>query len=59
MRLAFPVILGCNIGTCVTALLASVGANRIAKKGSPYAFIFNIFGAIIFLPFYIQGYEFS
>ncbi|MEG2936627.1 MAG: Na/Pi cotransporter family protein [Clostridium sp.] len=51
MRLAFPVILGCNIGTCVTALLASVGANRIAKKAALMHLFFNIFGAIIFLPF--------
>lgn len=54
MRLAFPVILGCNIGTCVTALLASVGANRIAKKAALMHLFFNIFGAIIFLPFVMQ-----
>ena len=51
MGLAFPVILGCNIGTCVTALIASVGANRIAKKAAFMHLFFNIFGAIIFLPF--------
>ena len=39
MRLALPVILGCNIGTCVTALLSSLGANRTAKEGSNYTFI--------------------
>ncbi len=54
MRLAFPVILGCNIGTCVTALLASVGANRTAKKAALMHLFFNIFGAIIFLPFVMQ-----
>lgn len=32
MNVALPIILGCNIGTCVTALLASAGANRTAKK---------------------------
>ena len=51
MGLAFPVILGCNIGTCVTALLASVGTNRIAKKAALMHLFFNIFGALIFLPF--------
>ena len=54
MRLAFPVILGCNIGTCVTALLASMGANRIAKKAALMHLFFNIFGAIIFFPFISQ-----
>lgn len=57
MRLAFPVILGCNIGTCVTALLASVGANRTAKKAALMHLFFNIFGAIIFLPFVMQVTE--
>ena len=57
MRLAFPVILGCNIGTCVTALLASVGANRTAKKAALMHLFFNIFGAIIFLPFITQVTE--
>ena len=57
MRLAFPVILGCNIGTCVTALLASVGANRTAKKAAFMHLFFNIFGAIIFLPFITQVTE--
>jgi phosphate:Na+ symporter len=51
MRLAFPVILGCNIGTCVTALLASLGANRTAKKAAYVHLLFNLLGAIIFLPF--------
>lgn len=54
MRVAFPVILGCNIGTCVTALLASLGANRTAKKAALMHLFFNIFGTIIFLPFINQ-----
>ena len=51
MRLAFPVILGCNIGTCVTAILASLGANRTAKKAALIHLLFNSIGALIFLPF--------
>lgn len=51
MNLAFPVILGCNIGTCVTALLASLGTNRTAKKAAFVHLLFNLSGAIIFLPF--------
>ncbi|MBD7914881.1 Na/Pi cotransporter family protein [Clostridium sp. Sa3CUN1] len=51
MYLAFPVILGCNIGTCVTAILASLGANRTAKKAALIHLFFNTIGAIIFFPF--------
>lgn len=51
MRLAFPVILGCNIGTCVTAILASLGANRTAKKAALIHLLFNTIGALIFFPF--------
>ncbi|MBS6500707.1 MAG: Na/Pi cotransporter family protein [Clostridium sp.] len=51
MHLAFPVILGCNIGTCVTAILASLGANRTAKKAALIHLLFNSIGAVIFLPF--------
>ena len=50
MHLAFPVILGCNIGTCVTAILASLGANRTAKKAALIHLLFNSIGALIFLP---------
>jgi len=51
MNLAFPVILGCNMGTCVTALLASLGANRTAKKAALIHLLFNTIGALLFLPF--------
>ena len=34
MNVAFPIILGCNIGTCVTAILAGLTANRTAKKAA-------------------------
>lgn len=51
MRLALPVILGCNIGTCVTALLASLGTNRTAKKAAIMHLLFNILGAVIAFPF--------
>lgn len=51
MRLALPVILGCNIGTCVTALLSSLGANRTAKKAAIIHLFFNVMGSIIFFPF--------
>ncbi|MBE7088399.1 MAG: Na/Pi cotransporter family protein [Clostridiales bacterium] len=43
------VILGTNIGTCVTALLSSVGANTNAKRACLFHFLFNTVGSIIFL----------
>ena len=51
MNIAFPIVLGCNIGTCITAILAGLTANRTAKKAALLHLFFNIFGTIIFLPF--------
>lgn len=51
MNVALPVIFGCNIGTCVTALLASIGANKIARKAALIHVFFNVIGVVIFLPF--------
>lgn len=51
INVAFPIILGSNIGTCITALLASVGANRMAKKASLIHLFFNVIGVMIFFPF--------
>lgn len=45
---ALFVVLGSNIGTCVTALLASFGAGRNAKRACAIHFLFNIFGALLF-----------
>ena len=43
------VILGTNIGTCVTAILSSFGANTNAKRACLYHLLFNVIGSIIFL----------
>lgn len=40
--------LGINIGTCVTALLAGIGANANAKRASVIHLLFNFFGSILF-----------
>ncbi|MGL4772821.1 MAG: Na/Pi cotransporter family protein [Clostridium sp.] len=48
---ALPIIFGCNIGTCVTAMIASVGTNKTAHKAAMIHLIFNISGTIIFFPF--------
>ena len=46
---AFPIILGQNIGTCVTALLSSMGANKNAKRAAMIHFNFNLFGSVILM----------
>lgn len=51
LELAIPFIFGCNIGTCVTALLASIGTSNSAKKAALIHLIFNVVGTILFLPF--------
>ena len=43
---AIPFIFGCNIGTCVTALLASVGASKSARKAALIHVTFNVIGTL-------------
>lgn len=49
---AMPIVFGTNIGTCVTAMLSSIGANRTAKRAAFIHFLFNIIGTIIFMIFF-------
>ena len=46
---AVPIILGQNIGTCVTALISSTGANRNAKRAAMVHLYFNVIGAALCL----------
>ena len=48
LELALFIVLGANIGTCVTALLASVGAHANAKRVALIHFTFNVIGTVIF-----------
>lgn len=48
---AVPIILGDNIGTCITALLASIGTARNARRTALAHLVFNTCGAILILPF--------
>ena len=48
LYLALFIILGANIGTCVTALLASIGANANSKRVALIHFTFNTIGTVIF-----------
>ena len=54
---AIPVLLGDNIGTCITAVLASLRANLTAKRVAAAHVMFNVIGSIIFvilMPFFIK-----
>lgn len=46
---AIPIIMGQNIGTCVTALISSIGANKGAKRSAVVHLCFNIGGTVIWL----------
>ena len=45
---AVPIIMGQNIGTCVTAIMSSIGAKKTAKTAAVMHLLFNIIGTIIF-----------
>ena len=48
MGAAIPIILGQNIGTCVTAMLGAVGANRNARRAAFLHLLNKVFGAVLF-----------
>ncbi len=50
--MAIPIIMGLNIGTCVTALISSVGVTRNAKRVAVVHVTFNCIGTIVFLSLY-------
>ena len=52
---ALPIVFGCNIGTCITAMLASVGTTKTAHKAAILHLIFNLGGTLIFIPVLISG----
>ncbi|MGM8259478.1 Na/Pi symporter, partial (plasmid) [Clostridium perfringens] len=47
INIVLPILFGCNIGTCVTALIASIGANKTAHKAAAIHLMFNILGTLI------------
>lgn len=51
---AIPLVLGSNIGTTITAVLASIGASLNAKRAALVHVLFNLFGSIIFIFFVPQ-----
>ena len=50
-----PIILGQNIGTCVTALISAVGANRGARRTAFVHLYFNLIGTVLFLTLFYIG----
>lgn len=51
-NMAVPILMGQNIGTCVTAMLSSVGANKNAKRAAVIHLYFNLIGTVIFMIVY-------
>lgn len=51
LRAALALIVGANVGTCFTAILASIGGTTTAKRAAAVHVILNVFGAVIFLIF--------
>mgnify|MGYP006278852971 CR=1 FL=1 len=49
LQMALPILYGDNIGTCVTALLSSIGASRTAKRAAVMHLLFNIVGTLLFM----------
>jgi len=46
---AYPIIFGQNIGTCVTAMLSGIGANKTAKRAAVIHLLFNMTGTSLFM----------
>ena len=46
---AIPIILGQNIGTCVTAMMGAIGANRNARRTATIHLLFNVVGVLMFV----------
>ena len=53
--MAVPIIMGQNIGTCVTALISSIGVNRNAKRVSVIHISFNVIGTVVGLILFYGG----
>ena len=51
LQIAIPIVLGCNIGTCITAFIASIGTSVPAQRVAIAHFLFKITGVLMILPF--------
>lgn len=55
---ALPIIMGQNIGTCITAIISSIGVNANARKVAVVHLSFNIIGTAVFLTVFLLGNAF-
>ncbi|MEG0133681.1 Na/Pi cotransporter family protein [Clostridium sp.] len=55
INVALPIIFGCNIGTCITAMIATIGTNKTAHKAAMLHLIFNLGGTLLFIPVLLSG----
>jgi phosphate:Na+ symporter len=46
-----PILFGINLGTTITAIISSVGANKTAKRAAAFHFLFNVIGTVLFIFF--------
>jgi len=51
LYVVIPIIFGMNIGTCLTGIISSIGANKSSKRAAFFLLFFNIIGTLIFVPF--------
>ena len=51
LNVAIPIVFGMNIGTCLTGIISSIGANKNAKRAAIFLLFFNIIGTLLFIPF--------
>ena len=56
---ALPIIMGQNIGTCITALLSSIGATKNAKRAALIHLYFNLIGTILFMGVFYAIHAFA
>ncbi|MDD5936285.1 MAG: Na/Pi cotransporter family protein [Clostridiales bacterium] len=47
LHMCFYIILGCNMGSCVSAMIASMGSKKVAKRAAWIHFLVNIFGSLV------------
>ena len=52
----FPIIMGINIGTCITAMLSSLGTNKNARRAASVHLIFNVLATLVELPLFYLVY---
>lgn len=50
IEVGIPILFGSNIGTCITALISSIGTQNTAKKAALIHLFFNVIGTMIFVP---------